>query len=886
MDDFNSRNSGFKKATSASMVREERTAAIDKVRESQRVNRETILKKMEAKAATATASSSKASSGTLGEMLSFSKKNRIVDESLRGKEDLKEVKKHKEIVKNLKGVSNSIDDLKGFLKGILLLNVAGRFLSGRGMFGPAVIGGGRGKGGRNTKGSTTVASGNRAKGSKKPRYRHPKTQRFISEEQARKLGLIKSEPNIAKNKGGARAGNLLKGGALAGGFLGGPATLLGGAIGASSIGVINNNRDKDFTEGGLNSRATGYLGAALSGGILGASTLGPIGAAVGIATGLTTAIYTDYKEEVDTYVSKKWKESKVLFAVAGEKLKFANNKVKEFAGDTLFKVASVVSAAIPAKDALLALFDGNPFMNIGEQLKAFISSSLSSVGTTIENAIPAAKMLAEWKIDQLKDESVAHVEKARNSVQGFMDSIWNASLTGFHHKDLGKDFVNKIRRNKAEPALMRGSIINSEEHELRAAQKFTSERVEELKKRERKARRQKTKDKVRKELDEYSEILNLLNKEVNIRSGPTRGVLNPDTGLDRGHYTTESTIFSKNQMIPVSPEENKAKAALYTNASEMAKYRMEAARITGVDYGYLMNIAARESKFDTTARPKNSNFDKTKPEGPGNRRYTSSAVGLDQFVNETWNTMVKRYGKSHGLKKDGRTDPLQSSIAAGLLAKENINALKGSLKRDPTQTEAYLSHVLGSGQAIRFLKNMKADPSAIPAKVMEAEASSNPWVFYKKGDKNNPRNYAEVMDYFAKGTKGSVGVSSAYSEAFRELFPQDQRPLPMSRAKLTNISASTNKPNSFNNLTKGVLNTEQGSNIKENSAIRPSPQQEAHAAVANYLKSQADKRDPFEVTKADKVDKTPKTQMTHAGNVNYVMDTDGGLLILNTKGIG
>ena len=73
---------------------------------------------------------------------------------------------------------------------------------------------------------------------------------------------------------------------------------------------------------------------------------------------------------------------------------------------------------------------------------------------------------------------------------------------------------------------------------------------------------------------------------------------------------------------------------------------------TGVDFGYLVDAARRESNFNARAQAK-----------------TSSAAGLFQFIEETWLRMVKQYGVRHGLgaaaasiesRKDGGleiTDP-------------------------------------------------------------------------------------------------------------------------------------------------------------------------------------------------------------------------------------
>ena len=57
-----------------------------------------------------------------------------------------------------------------------------------------------------------------------------------------------------------------------------------------------------------------------------------------------------------------------------------------------------------------------------------------------------------------------------------------------------------------------------------------------------------------------------------------------------------------------------------------------AAQATGMDFGFLMKTARRESSLDPRARA-----------------ASSSAAGLFQFVDQTWLSTLKQHGAKHGL---------------------------------------------------------------------------------------------------------------------------------------------------------------------------------------------------------------------------------------------
>jgi soluble lytic murein transglycosylase-like protein len=154
----------------------------------------------------------------------------------------------------------------------------------------------------------------------------------------------------------------------------------------------------------------------------------------------------------------------------------------------------------------------------------------------------------------------------------------------------------------------------------------------------------------------------------------------------------------------------------------IAKVLLDAAGRVGVDPGIVFAIAKQESGFNPSAQAS-----------------TSSAGGLFQFINSTWQLMVKKYAAKYPELKRGRFDPVAAAIAGALFIKENMAILvaKGI---DPTPTNIYASHFLGPGGAVKLLS---APASTVAASLLPKPAAANRNIFYDK--KGNPRSVQEVV---------------------------------------------------------------------------------------------------------------------------------------------
>lgn len=180
---------------------------------------------------------------------------------------------------------------------------------------------------------------------------------------------------------------------------------------------------------------------------------------------------------------------------------------------------------------------------------------------------------------------------------------------------------------------------------------------------------------------------------------------------------------------------------------------------TGVEFGLLMELTAAESGFRTQARAR-----------------TSSAKGLQQFIDRTWLNMIHQYGHKYGLEsyaaqvvhyKDeyGRDTPMienpivhrqvlemknnprLSALMAGDFIIENRTKLSCYLKKNITRTDIYLAHFLGPNDSILFLDALQKNPEGSAADLFPEAAEANRPIFYNwRGHERSFRDIYEMFD--------------------------------------------------------------------------------------------------------------------------------------------
>jgi len=183
-------------------------------------------------------------------------------------------------------------------------------------------------------------------------------------------------------------------------------------------------------------------------------------------------------------------------------------------------------------------------------------------------------------------------------------------------------------------------------------------------------------------------------------------------------------------------------------------------RRTGMDFSFLMELAAAESSFD-----------------PASIAPKTSAAGLYQFKDETWLEAVRNYGKKYGMEVYAeqveeytnhagkkrlripdpviqayvlalRHNPRVSALLAAEYVKHNGKRLTNTLDLEPGHTELYLTHLFGTTGAISFLKTLYEHPDRIADEVFPVAARTNQAIFHPKSRK--PRTIAEIYQMFQR----------------------------------------------------------------------------------------------------------------------------------------
>jgi hypothetical protein len=244
-------------------------------------------------------------------------------------------------------------------------------------------------------------------------------------------------------------------------------------------------------------------------------------------------------------------------------------------------------------------------------------------------------------------------------------------------------------------------------------------------------------------------------------------VFEPALARDPGLFASIiDAAFPRQKPMEKRPEPKSVPTAAVENPDEMMAFGgrtaprwlvqsvLRAAHVTGVDPVYLMTLADVESSLSPEAKAP-----------------TSSAVGLFQFIDRTWLETVHAHAAEHGFGAvaeaitmvDGepvitddkarawvmslRRDPYFSALMACELISDIQRELQSDGERELAESELYIAHFLGAGNAVKFLRALDEEPNVPASKLFPKAAKSNLGLFTElRGRKRRPVSVAEFYD--------------------------------------------------------------------------------------------------------------------------------------------
>ena len=179
-------------------------------------------------------------------------------------------------------------------------------------------------------------------------------------------------------------------------------------------------------------------------------------------------------------------------------------------------------------------------------------------------------------------------------------------------------------------------------------------------------------------------------------------------------YSTANGLSEDAEVKPANAKVTEINKPIDGRNREEVKKRIETiATKTGNDPEQMATIAACESGLNPNAASRDS-----------------TAKGLFQFVDDTWEYQKAKYGKKYDIDPNTPATDVNANIClASEYIKQNRRGLS-DVKSNPNLTDIYLAHFLGLTGAKKFLKS---DSDAIGAEVLPKAAKANKSIFYSNG---------------------------------------------------------------------------------------------------------------------------------------------------------
>ena len=159
----------------------------------------------------------------------------------------------------------------------------------------------------------------------------------------------------------------------------------------------------------------------------------------------------------------------------------------------------------------------------------------------------------------------------------------------------------------------------------------------------------------------------------------------------------------------------------------------------------------------------------------------SSASGLFQFTEGTWQETTKKMGKNYSL--EDRFDPKKSAEVAAYFTQQQRKQLEKGTGKTASDADLYMAHFLGAGGATKFLNALSRTPDA-PASTgaTPTQIDANPTIF--KDKTGQERTLQEVYNLMG-GKMDRAGTEIASGKGPR--VTQDVNDINVQSAKLGGI---------------------------------------------------------------------------------------------------
>jgi len=218
-----------------------------------------------------------------------------------------------------------------------------------------------------------------------------------------------------------------------------------------------------------------------------------------------------------------------------------------------------------------------------------------------------------------------------------------------------------------------------------------------------------------------------------------------------GGYEKAKNYVTGNESLSSTAKKKWGDKKFQSRWQEAKPLIADAANKAGVDPAVLAKIAGFESGFNSEAMPITKSGKKL-----------SSAHGYGQFLDGTWDSSIKKYGKKYGLDtSDPRKYRHDKQVQANMLAEFTKENLEKGRKYGGTDDAAnvYAMHNLGEGDGPKFLKALKANPNAPVSSVLSGRVIKGNGSLYKNGNISLSEAYANMGSAMA----GSQGFANDIS---------------------------------------------------------------------------------------------------------------------------